>query len=250
MAQPATGAASGQIVAIGGMDLSPTGDLALLHYLRELTSKERPRACYVPTASSEHLDHIVSFYETAARLDLVASHLSLFHPPTADLRGYLLENDLIFVGGGNTKSLLALWREWGLDAILREAWARGIVLAGVSAGAICWFEQGITDSIPGPLTPLSCLSYLPGSMCPHYDGEAERRPSFHRMLAEGVIAPGYAAEDGVGLHFVGTRLERVVTSRPGKAAYRLDLAGDGAAREERMAAEALSDDMARMVRER
>ena len=238
MAEPAT-AASGQIVAIGGMDLSPTGDVALLRYLRELTGKERSRACYLPTASSEHLEHVVSFYEMAARIDLVASHLSLFHPPAADLRGYLLENDLIFVGGGNTKSLLALWREWGLDAILREAWAQGIVLAGVSAGAICWFEQGITDSIPGPLTPLSCLGYLPGSMCPHYDGEAERRPSFHRMLAEGAIAPGYAAEDGVGLHFVGTRLERVVTSRPGKAAYRLDLAGDGAAREERMAAEAL-----------
>jgi dipeptidase E len=231
--------ASGQIVAIGGMDLSPTGDVALLRYLRELTGKERPRACYVPTASSEHLDHVVSFYNTAARIDLVASHLSLFQPPTADLRGYLLENDLIFVGGGNTKSLLALWREWELDAILREAWERGIVLAGVSAGAICWFEQGITDSIPGPLTPLACLGYLPGSMCPHYDGEAERRPSFHRMLAGGVIAPAYAAEDGVGLHFVGIRLKRVVTSRPGKAAYRLELADDGAVREERMEVEAL-----------
>ncbi len=239
MAQPATGAASGQIVAIGGMNYSPTGDVALLRYLRELTGKQRPRACYLPTASSEHLDHVVSFYETAARIDLVASHLSLFQPPTADLHGYLLENDLIFVGGGNTKSLLALWREWGLDAMLREAWDRGIVLAGVSAGAICWFEQGITDSIPGPLTPLSCLGYLPGSMCPHYDGEAERRPSFHRMLAQGAIAPGYAAEDGVGLHFVGTRLQRVVTSRPGKAAYRLDRADDGAVREEWMAAEAL-----------
>lgn len=239
MAEPAMVAANGQIVAIGGMNYSPTGDVALLRYLRELTGKQRPRACYLPTASGEQLDHVVSFYETAARLDLMASHLSLFQPPTADLRGYLLENDLIFVGGGNTKSLLALWREWRLDAMLREAWSQGIVLAGVSAGAICWFEQGITDSIPGPLTPLACLGYLPGSMCPHYDGEAERRPSFHRMLAEGMIAPGYATEDGVGLHFVGTRLERVVTSRPGKAAYRLDRADDGAVREERMAAEAL-----------
>jgi len=232
-------AASGQIVAIGGMNYAPTGDVALLRYLRALTGKQRARACYVPTASSEQLDHVVSFYETAARLDLVASHLSLFQPPAADLRGYLLENDLIFVGGGNTKSMLALWREWGLDAILREAWERGIVLAGVSAGAICWFEQGITDSIPGPLTPLACLGYLPGSMCPHYDGETERRQTFHRMLETGAIAPGYAAEDGVGLHFVGTRLERVVTSRAGKAAYRLDRAEGGAVREERMAAEAL-----------
>jgi peptidase E len=126
--------------------------------------------------------------------------------------------------------MLALWREWGLDQILREAWRRGVVLAGWSAGAICWFEQGTTDSIPGPLTPLDCLGYLPGSHSPHYDSEPERRPTYHRLLREGRIRPGYAADDGVGLHFTGERLERVVSARPNARAYRVELT-DGAVRE-------------------
>jgi peptidase E len=123
--------------------------------------------------------------------------------------------------------MLALWREWKLDRILRQAWTAGIVLAGWSAGSICWFEQGVTDSVPGPLTPLACLGILPGSNCPHYDGEIERRPVYHRLVREGLLPPGCAADDGVGLHFRGTRLARIVSSRPGASAYRVDLASGG-----------------------
>jgi peptidase E len=218
--------ANGQIVAIGGAALDPSlreQDMALYRYLLALTGKERPKALFVPTASAEAPTFIINFFEIFVGLGAVPAHLSFFKPPTADLRGFTLEHDLIYVGGGNTKSMLALWREWGFDAMLREAWGRGVVLAGLSAGSICWFEQGITDSIPGPLTPLDCLGFLPGTNCPHYDGEAERRPTFTRLLREGQLRPGLAAEDGVGLHFVGDRLERVVTSRPGKRAYRLEL---------------------------
>jgi peptidase E len=215
-----------QIVAIGGASLAPSqrdADMALYRYLLVLTGKERARVCFVPTASGEARDDLLDFFETFVALGTVPTHLSFFKPPTANLRGFALEQDLIYVGGGNTKSMLALWREWGFDAILREAWGRGVVLAGLSAGSICWFEQGITDSIPGPLTPLDCLGFLPGSNCPHYDSEAERRPSYTRLLREGRLRPGLAAEDGVGLHFVGNQLERVVTSRPGKRAYRVEL---------------------------
>lgn len=166
-------------------------------------------------------------------------HLTFFNPPVADLRSYLLACDLIFVGGGNTKSMLALWREWGVDAILGEAWERGIVLSGVSAGSICWFEQGITDSIPGPLTPLPCLGFLKGSDCPHFDGEPERRPTFHRMLTTGEIMPGYAADDHAALVFEGETLARVVATTPTARAYHLARDESGAVTETVLAADLL-----------
>lgn len=213
-----------QIVAIGGSSFNPAlGSFPLLRYTLDLAGVERPKVCLIPTAGGENAESISAFYDASEALRYVPSWLSLFDLPTADLRAYLLAQDLIFVGGGNTKSMLALWREWELDTILREAWQRGIVLAGVSAGSICWFEQGITDSIPGPLTPLKCLGFLAGSNCPHFDGERERRPTFHRLLREGTIMPGYAADDNVGIHFIGDRLERVVSAKAQSTAYRLEL---------------------------
>jgi peptidase E len=111
--------------------------------------------------------------------------------------------------------------------MLREAWEKGAVLAGISAGSLCWFESGVSDSVvPGDFALLHCLGFLPGSNCPHYDGEPERRPVYHRLLAAGLLADGYAADDGVALHFVGDRLERVVSSRPHAKAYRLERQGD------------------------
>jgi dipeptidase E len=219
------------IVAFGGSDMDPASqDMSLVRYLLDLTGKPRPMVCLLPQASGESSEGIMWFYATFASLPCRPAHLSLFKPRTADVRSFLLDFDLIFVGGGNTKSMLALWREWSLDAILREAWRSGIVLAGVSAGSICWFEQGLTDSIPGPLTPLPCLGFLPGSNCPHFDGEAARRPSYTALVAAGTLLDGYAADDGVGLHFTGTRLARAVSARPGARAYRFSRspAGDAA----------------------
>jgi peptidase E len=140
---------------------------------------------------------------------------------TPDLRASLLNQDVIYVGGGNTKSMLVVWRDWGLPELLREAWEKGIVLTGVSAGAICWFEQGVTDSWAGELRSVDCLGFVPGSCCPHYDGEADRRPSYHRLLASGDISAGFAIEDWTGVHFKGTEVHQVVSSKPGAKAYNL-----------------------------
>ncbi len=236
--QPA--AATQRIVAIGGCDLgTPTPDEPLYRYLIGLTGKHHPEVCFIPTASGENRDYTIGFFSVFSALGCTVRHLTFFNPPVADLRSYLLECDLIFVGGGNTKSMLALWREWGVDEALREAWRRGITLAGVSAGAICWFEQGITDSIPGPLTPLNCLGFLKGSACPHYDGEPERRPTFHRMLAAGEIAPGYAADNHAALVFEGETLARIVATTPTARAYRLTRDASGAPVETALAADLL-----------
>jgi dipeptidase E len=129
-------------------------------------------------------------------------------------------------GGGNTRSMLTLWREWGLDEIFRAAWNSGDILAGLSAGAICWFEQGVTDSVPGRLETLSCLGFLPGSCCPHYDGESDRRPAYHRLLSRGEILPGFGVDDGAALHFVGKDLKCVVSSRPNARAYVVEKISD------------------------
>lgn len=239
----APGADRRRIVAIGGSGFdAQAGDGALFRYLIELTGKQRPEVCFIPTAGGENPDHIISYYQALNALGCGARHLSFFpNPPTADLRGYLLACDLIYVGGGNTKSMLALWREWGVDTILREAWERGIILAGVSAGMICWFEQGLTDSIPGPLTPLPCLGFLKGSACPHFDGEPERRPTLHRLLAEGAMIPGYAADNHAALRFDGETLSEVIATWPGARAYALRAEG-GQVIEEPLAARLLTSD--------
>jgi peptidase E len=137
---------------------------------------------------------------------------------------------IVLGGGGNTRSLLALWREWGLDAILRRAYRRGIVIGGVSAGMIAWFDWGVTDSIPGVLTPLRCLGWLPGSACPHYDSEPGRRPTYRRLVGTGAISDGFAADDGVALHFVDGALHDVVSARPKARGYHVERIG-GRARE-------------------
>ncbi len=143
------------------------------------------------------------------------------------MRSYLLAQDVIYVGGGSTRNLLVLWREWGLDVFLREAWMSGVLLAGLSAGSICWFEEGVSDSVAaGRLEALRCLGFLPGSNCPHYDGEIERRPAYHRLLREGKLQPGYAVDDGAALHFIGDRLAGSVRSRPAATAYRVEAVGD------------------------
>ncbi len=195
-------------------------------YVIAQTGKARPKVCFLPHATDDAIRYVHNFYAAFAKLEVRPTHLSLFNPPTADLESFLLEQDLIYVGGGNTKSMLALWREWGLDAILAKAYAQGVVLAGISAGAICWFEQGLTDSIPGPFRPLPGLGFLPGSCSPHFDGEAERRPSFHRLLAQGELLPGIALDDGAAAHFIDGQLVKVVASRPNARGYRLTREGD------------------------
>jgi dipeptidase E len=202
----------------GGGDTKEQTDL-LWTYILGLAGKERPRVLFIPTAASEHADYIVWFYERfAGRAD--ASHLNTFPWPPENLREVILSQDVINVSGGNTANMLAIWKVHGIDALLREAWENGVVLCGASAGMICWFEAGVTDSFGPQLAGMECLGFLEGSACPHYDGEEQRRPRY-RELIDGGFPEGVAADDGVGIHYVGTEIAEVVTCRPGAAAYRV-----------------------------
>jgi dipeptidase E len=211
------------IVAMGGGGFSMEPDNLLLdRYVLALAPQPTPTVCFIPTASGDSEGYIARFYAAFAALPCTPTHLSLFKPPAADLRSFVLAHDVLYVGGGNTRNMLTLWRDWGLDHILREAWERGIILAGLSAGAICWFAQGVTDSLTGTLSALPCLGFLSGSACPHYDGEPARRPAYQRLLAAGALDPGYAIDDGVALHFTpADHLAAIVSSRPHARAYRL-----------------------------
>jgi dipeptidase E len=205
-------------------------NLALDRYILAQARVPEPAVAFIPTASGDSDNYVVRFYTAYLGLPCRPSHLSFFRR-TPNLRSYLLAQDVIYIGGGNTKSMLAVWREWSLPEILREAWESGIVLAGISAGAICWFEQGVTDSWADQLRALDCLGFLPGSCCPHFSGEAERRPAYHRLVLNGEILPGFAIDDGAALHFIDNEVHRVVASRKGATAYRVR-AANGAVCEE------------------
>jgi dipeptidase E len=195
----------------------------LVDYLLGLTGKDDPSVCILSTATGDA--SVAGYYETFPSSRCRPSHLGLFGIPRPDWREHLLSRDVIFVGGGNTASMLAVWRAHGVDAVLREAWERGVVLAGGSAGAICWFEAGVTDSFRADLDGLDCLGWLPGSCCPHYDGEENRRPAYRRLLAQG-FPPGIAIDDHAAARFEGAELAEVVTAVDGAGAYLVDSSGE------------------------
>jgi peptidase E len=196
----------------------------------------RPRFCHVATASGDNPLHTAAVTDAFIGRDVVVSHLNAFPMPTvADVRGHLLAQDVVWVGGGSVAGLLAMWRLHGWDEIFREVWEAGVVLAGVSAGSLCWHLGGTTDSFGPELRPVTNgLALLPYSNGVHYDSEEQRRPLYHRLVAEGTLPPGYATDDGVGLVYDGTELVEVVTDTPGKAAYRVDQGPDGRAVETRI----------------
>ena len=228
------------IIAIGGAAFSAEPrNLAIDRYILDQTKKDRPNVLFIPTATGDADPYIAKFYAVYASLDAKPLHLSLFQR-TPDLRDVISAQDAIYVGGGNTKSMLAVWADWGLPDLLKQASASGTVLAGVSAGAICWFDQGVTDSWAGSLRPLDGLGFIPGSCCPHYDSEPERRPSYHALLAQGTIEPGIAIEDGVAAHYRSGRLERVVSSRERAWAYQVTIAS-GVVKEAPIAATFVED---------
>jgi dipeptidase E len=216
-----------QVVALGGGGFSmEAGNPLLDDYVLSLTGRRRPRVCFLPTASGDADHYVVRFYRTfAARAD--ASHVSLFRRDRTagavegDARAHLLAQDLIYVGGGSVVSLLGTWRAHGLDAVLAEAWAAGVVLCGLSAGSLCWFEEAIT-AFHGPPQRVRGLGLLPFSNCVHYDGESARRDAFREQVAAGMCG-GYGCEDGAALRFVGRELAEVVASRPAARAHRVEL---------------------------
>ncbi|HSG01933.1 MAG TPA: peptidase E [Vicinamibacterales bacterium] len=219
-AQAQPGATRKILIAGGGFGT------AFIRYMATLTGKRRPKVCYLPTASADSPSGIISFYRNCAPLDVEPSHQESFIASTRQSRGWdevFLSVDAIVVSGGNTLNQQAIWRAQGIDVVLRQAWDRGIVLGGASAGSLCWFEEGTTDSRPKELTKVECLGFLRGSHSPHYDAEPGRRPLYERLIGSGEMKPGYACDNNAGIYFEDNEVRRVVATRPGAKVYYVSL---------------------------
>ena len=189
-----------QIIAIGGGGFGRTpGEGLIEKYILDQSEKDIPNICFIPTATGDNEAYKVNYYSTFSKLDCLPSHLDFFKR-TPDLKELILKQDIIFVGGGNTKSMLAVWKDWGLDLVLKEAYEKGVIMSGVSAGAICWFDQGITDSWAEDLKVMDCLGFIEGACCPHYDEEPQRKPSLNKFITEKVLKSCYAVDGGCALH--------------------------------------------------
>lgn len=228
-----SGSAGGErrrILALGGGGFTSGEPTAALDALvLKLTGRPVPRICFLPTASGDQREQVIRFQERFAAWACARSVLSLFHlgDGRIDPRTHLLSQDAIYVGGGSMRNMLAIWREHGLDATMRQAWEAGIVLAGVSAGAMCWFQGGVSRS-GGRLEGVTGLGLLPGSLSVHSDGDPERVRLYVRAVASGELPPGYAADDSAGLLFHGTELEACVASRGGAGIRRIEARGETA----------------------
>ncbi len=224
--------ATRRIVALGGHEFNRRPDeLACVHHLLALTATDNPRVCFIPTAGGDDQAGIADFYLALDGVDYRPSHVSLFRRERerVDLRRHLLEQDLIYVAGGSMLNLLAVWRAHGLPKILAEAWEAGVLLAGQSAGAMCWFDYGITASLGDP-RPHAGLGMLPGSLCVHYARDPGRRSAYHRAIAGGYPA-GYALDDGAGMLFDGQRPVEAFSGRPDARVIRVEPDGRGGTRE-------------------
>jgi peptidase E len=225
-----------QIVAFGGGGFSTDwGNTLLDDYVLALTGCERPRVCFLPTASGDADHYVVRFYRAFAASRCEPSHISLFRRETGvgDPLAHLLAQDLVYVGGGSLVSLLGTWRAHGIDRALRQAWQTGVVMCGGSAGSLCWFSHALSGFHEGPARRIEALGFLPCSNAVHYDDEPGRREAFRDAVADGMPG-GYGASDAAALHFVGTELERVVSSRPRARAFEVSAGAGGNARERKL----------------
>ena len=217
------GTATRKILIAGGGFNTP-----FIRYMAELTGKPRPRICYLPTASADRPDGSITWFRNCAPLNVEPFVQESFIASTRQALGWdevLLSMDAIVASGGNTLNQQAIWKAQGIDQVLREAWDRGIVLGGASAGSLCWFEEGTTDSRPKVLTTVKCLGFLKGSHSPHYDAEADRRPTYHRLIGSGEMLPGYACDNNAGIYFEDNEVRRVVATREGAKVYYVSVSG-------------------------
>jgi peptidase E len=201
---------------------------AFIRYMAALTGKPRPRLCYLPTASADRPDGIITWFRNCASLNVSPFVQESFIASTRQSRGWdevLLSMDGIVASGGNTLNQQAIWSAQGIDVVLREAWDRGIVLGGASAGSLCWFEEGTTDSRPKELSIVKCLGFLKGSHSPHYDAEPGRRPLYQKLIGSGEMKPGYACDNDAGIYFEDNEVKRVVSTRAAAKVYHVSLAG-------------------------
>tara|TARA_B110000971_G_C19915748_1_gene456733 strand:- start:362 stop:1060 length:699 start_codon:yes stop_codon:yes gene_type:complete len=213
-----------QVIAIGGGGFGRTqaSNLIEQYILDQVSTKSSPNICFIPTATGDLDPYVVNFYSVFSKLDCEPSHISFFKR-TIDLEEHIAKQDIIFVGGGNTKSMLAVWRDWNLDKILKIAYDKGTVMSGVSAGAICWFDQGLTDSWADELQIMPCMNFVAGNCAPHYDEEPERRPATKKLLEENIIDSMYGIEGGAALHFIDEVPKYAVRFAKNKNAYNVTL---------------------------
>ncbi len=201
---------------------------AFIRYMAALTGKKRPRICYLPTASADRPAGIIQFYQDCAPLEVEPYVQESFIGSLRQKQGWdevLLSMDGIVASGGNTLNQQAIWKAQGIDVVLRNAWDRGIVLGGASAGSLCWFEEGTTDSRPKELSIVQCLGFIKGSHSPHYDAEAGRRPLYQKLIASGEMKPGYACDNDAGIYFEDNEVKRVVSARVGAKVYYVSAVG-------------------------
>jgi dipeptidase E len=215
-----------QIIAMGGggFTMEP-GNPLLDEYVLSRSPKKKPHICFLPTASGDNSVYIQDFYAYFSPRVCHPSHLALSEPHTADFESCILEQDIIYVGGGDTSRMLTLWKNSGLDIILKKAWEQGILLAGVSAGAACWFQGALTDSVPGKLSGEKCLGFLNGSFSAHYNNPG-RRPTFHRLIRTRELPDGLGVDNFAAIHFVDQQINLVTSSRPGVSAYTVRKQGE------------------------
>jgi peptidase E len=193
-----------------------------LPYIKTLTGKSTPRMCLLPTAVADNPNTIIAWYERCYELDIKPFAQRMFissYEQHQSFEEVLLSMDAIIVSGGNTLNMLAIWKAHGVDTILKKAWEQGIILAGGSAGSLCWFVQGTTDSRPQAVSTIYCLGFLPGSHCPHYDSEPDRRPLYHSYIKSGEFKAGYACDDRAGILFHGTEVHQVIALDDSSNAY-------------------------------
>ena len=189
-----------QIIAIGGGGFGRNpGDGVIEQYILDQTGKEKPNICFIPTATGDNEAYKVNYYSTFSKLDCNPIHLDFFKR-TPDLEQLIPQQDAIFVGGGNTKSMLAVWKDWNLDKLLKDAYEKGAVMSGVSAGANCWFERAVVDSWEEDLRVIDCMGFVKGNCCPHYDEEPQRRPAVKKFLEDGIVDSFYTVEGNCALH--------------------------------------------------
>ena len=208
-----------QIIAIGGGGFGRNPNHRVIEqYIIDLTGLDNPKVCFIPTASAEDKSYIVNYYKSFSKLNCIPTHLNFFER-TPNLRSILNKQDVIYVGGGNTKSMLAVWREWKLDILLKKLYDKGKIFCGVSAGSICWYNKGISDSWASNLSILDCLGFIDGVNCPHYHGEKNRQPSVHAFINDNKIDSCYASEDGSALHYKGGKLIGSIAFYKGAKSY-------------------------------
>jgi dipeptidase E len=213
----------------GGFFPQPWETASLMpEYLLKLATARNPKICWLGPASGESASNYETFARAWESYPVQVRHFNIYQPETLDFADYLMGMDIVFVGGGSTKNMMALWREWAFDTALRTAWQKGVVMSGSSAGLICWFQSGLTDSFPKVLAPVNATGFLPGSVNPHYNVRPDRKSQFRKFIADGALdSPGLALENDVGVLYRGTQLTELVSSRKGAAAFKLTRTANG-----------------------